>query len=91
MVMVQAVGDLSSSAEEAPQGPRDVSPLQDSVNGTAVTYTPIQVASALSLVVGVWQVGVLDEGFRGRRGGSGRITKSLWNYKWNTCYFFFRS
>ncbi|XP_069999170.1 solute carrier family 26 member 6 isoform X2 [Penaeus vannamei] len=56
MVMVQAVGDLSSSAEEAPQGPRDVSPLQDSVNGTAVTYTPIQVASALSLVVGVWQI-----------------------------------
>ncbi|XP_037796739.1 solute carrier family 26 member 6-like [Penaeus monodon] len=57
MMMGQAVGDLSSSIEErSPQGSRNESLVQDSVNGTSVTYTPIQVASALSLVVGFWQI-----------------------------------
>lgn len=77
MMMGQAVGDLSSSIEErSPQGSRNESLVQDSVNGTSVTYTPIQVASALSLVVGFWQVRVLAEGFRG---GEGVGSNSLWD------------
>ncbi|XP_047492270.1 solute carrier family 26 member 6-like isoform X2 [Penaeus chinensis] len=56
MMMGQAVGDLSSSTEGSPEGSRNESLIQDSANGTSETYTPLQVASALSLVVGVWQI-----------------------------------
>ncbi|XP_042860866.1 solute carrier family 26 member 6-like [Penaeus japonicus] len=56
ILMGQAVGDLSSSTEESPQGNQNESLLRDVVNGTSLTYTPVQVATTLSFAVGFWQI-----------------------------------
>lgn len=77
--MGQAVGDLSSSTEESPQGSQNESLMRDVVNGTSLTYTPVQVATTLSFAVGFWQVGVLADGFRGD--GSINSSSCFWNWK----------